>query len=552
MGTLSRAGIAGAVCVVLGGSGCRSTGERPSARPAPDPAPTATSAAARDAGGDAGDPGASSSRPSPFAVVATVGGFGRVHALADGELLFASRGVFRRLTAGGAIERIGDIDTERRGLEIANNIDAIQAVGGAWPSPIVVAANQGHFRSRYVSRTFAYDAGRFVERRAPTLSYDKILRWKDDVLLGHVSGAAYDASPFQAPEVPTRFAIVRGKKVAAPELPKDFVVIAWTAFTDGRVIASGSTREPDSGPLEATRAVLAWEPGATKPTTLALPDLPEAPWIDGITGPRADDLWLSGRGGYLAHRDARGMTKVPTPCAEIVASSAGPDGPLYLVCGDERRKGPHDHQPVVHKTGTLFVRAGSSFEEVPLPDFTKATYADKLRSGFYAPPYGIFVDVEDDETVAPPDAARFVLHAVAARGSDDVWLLAYDAEADRTAILRRGARAPVRALDHEDAVRENETPAPAATRACQTVFVSLGEPTDEALKKAARVQGLLRRLFVARVHQARHLGFVVSEMAPRALAEAQSEAAHFAKEGFSTKLLCRTPVALSMPIAESP
>lgn len=538
--------------IVLGGSGCRSTGERPSVRPVHDPAPTATSAAARDAGGDAGDLGATSPRPSPFAVVATVGGFGRIHALADGELLFGSRGVFRRLTTGGAIERVGDIDTERRGLEIANNVDAVQAIGGAWPSPIVVATNQGHFRSRYVSRTFTYEAGRFVESRAPALAYDKVLRWRDDVLLGHVSGVAYDASPFQAPEIPTRFAIVRGKKIATPELPKNFVVVAWTAFTDGRVIASGSTREPDGGPLETTRAVLAWEPGATKPTTLALPDLPEAPWIDGITGPRADDLWLSGRGGYLAQRDARGVTKVATPCAEIVASSAGPDGPLYLVCGDEGRDRPYDHRLVVHKAGTLFVRAGSSFEEVPLPDFTKATYADKLRSGFYENPYGLFVDVEDDESVASPDGSRFVLHAVAARGSDDVWLLAYDAEADRTAILRRGARVPVRALDHEDAVRENETPAPPATRACQTVFVSLGEPTDEALKKAARVPGLLRRPFVARVHQARLLGFVVSAMAPQALAEAQSEAARFAEGGFSTKLLCRTPVALSMPIAESP
>ncbi|MBX3204783.1 MAG: hypothetical protein KF764_06925 [Labilithrix sp.] len=551
MRTLSRAGVAGAMCILVGGAGCRSTGERPSARPVHD-APAATSAPSAplaDAGDDAGP---ASPRPSPFAIVATVGGFGRIHTLADGELLFASRGVFRRLTASGGIERIGNIDTERRGLEIANNVDAIQAVGGAWPSPIVVATNQGHFRSRYVSRNYTYEAGRFVESRAPALAYDKVLRWNDDVLLGHVSGVSYDASPFSAPEIPTRFAIVRGKKVAPPELPKNFVVVAWTAFTDGRVVTSGSAREPDSGPLDATRAVLAWEPGATKPTQLALPDLPATPWIDGITGPRADDLWLSGRGGYLAHRDAQGVTKITTPCAEIVASSAGRDGPLYLVCGDEGRDGPSDHRPVAHKTGTLFVRAGASFEAIPLPDFTQATYADKLRSGFYEPPYGLFVDVEDEPTVSVPDGSRFILHSVAARGTDDVWLLAYDAEADRTAILRRTAKVSVRALDHEDAVGENETPAPAATRACQTVFVSLGEPTDEAMKKSARVQGLLRRPFVARVHQARHLGFVVSAMAPRAFADAQSEAAHFAKEGFATKLLCRTPVALSMPIPESP
>ncbi|MCW5836313.1 MAG: hypothetical protein KIS78_28185, partial [Labilithrix sp.] len=551
MRTQSRAGVAGAMCVLLGGAGCRSAGERPSARPVHDPplsASEAPSGAARDAGAHAR---AESPRPSPFAVVATVGGFGRVHALADGELLFASRGVFRRLTPDGGIERVGDIDTERRGIEIANNVDAIVTVAGAWPSPIVVSTNQGHFRSRYVSRTYTYEGGRFVESRSPTASYDKVLRWKDDALLGHLSGVALDASPLYLPELPAEFAIVRGKKVAPPELPKNFVVIAWTAFTDGSVIASGSAREPDSDPLDATHAVLAWEPGATKPTTLTMPDLPDASRIDRISGPRADDLWLSGKGGYLAHRDARGVAKIATPCAEIVASSAGRDGPLHLVCGDEGRDARYDHRLVAHKTGTLFVRAGTSFEPVPLPDFTKAAYAEKLRSSFYEPPYGSFVDVEDEPTVATADGSRFVVYDVAARGAGDVWLLAYDAEADRTAILRRMGAVPVRALDHEDAVRDNERPATPATRACQTVFVSLGEPTAEAMTKAASVRGTLRRPFVARVHQARHLGFLVSAMAPRALDEARSEAAPFAKQGFSTKLLCRTPVALSMPVPES-
>lgn len=539
----------GALLVVLALTACRSGGEGAVPAPAPPPrtAPSAAPANGRDTGVAASAP---APRRSPFAVVATVGGFGRIHTLADGELLFASRGVFRRLTPTGGIERVGEVDSERRGLEIANYVDAIVAVGGALAGPLVVATNQGHFRSSYVSRTFTYEGGRFVARKGAK-AYDKVVRWRDDVLLGHLSGASYDTSSFRPPDHPTPFAIASGKKTTLPELPKDFVVVAWTAFGDGSVFAIGGVKDPELGALGASATALAWAPGSRAPTPVTLPDLPAEPWIDVVTGPRADALWLAGSGGYLARVDARGAAKVKAPCDEIITASAAGDGALYLVCGDQRRAA-FDSTPVVHKVGKLVVRAGESFEELPLPDFTKATYADPIRSSFYEPPYNLFVGVEDAPTVAPPEGGAFVLYDVAARGPDDVWLLAYDADEDRTVILRRGEARAVRALDHEDAVRDNEQPAPAASRACEAVFVSLGASTASARAKVASVRYVTVRPFVARVHQSEHLGFVTAGRPPRAFQEARVAAAEWATLGFPSKLLCRRPVALSMPFPAPP
>lgn len=534
------AGLTLVACLASTTSACRIAADRGTV---PDrPIQIAVGAAASAPRSDAG-----AERDGPrYGIAATIGGHGRVFPLPNGDVVFTSRGYFFRLGSDGAIDLLGELDVERRGIEVANFVDAVVNVSGT-ATALRVETKRGHFASGFRNRMRVLGPTGFTTV-ARFRTYELETRVGDAVVALDAPVPA-DASPLDPERWRGKLVVVSGAR-ATPALPSDsFIVTSLAGTAEGELFAIGKELA-DEGPLmEAPDTLLAWRKDATTPVTVPLPaptprdsdrvryEVASRPVV---LARRETEVWVAGPDRRLLHGDAAGMIPVvvPSGCGEIFGAWLGPGERLTLLCVDPASR--------AMRLVVVFERAEDGrFSSIPLPDRSAATYTTDLRTVFYAAPFGLTVDVERGTSVGTDDDGDLHVSAGFARGGDDAWLVAHDREDARTLLLRKGARGPVRSLDHELAVHENDEPAPIATPACPGVLVSFGESTPalfDRVKKAFAGEWpttILR----GRVHDEEHVGiFVIGLSDKDAFTNATSVAQRARAKGLAPKLFCRRPV----------
>ncbi len=258
----------------------------------------------------------------------------------------------------------------------------------------------------------------------------------------------------------------------------------------------------------------------------------------------ADSAWTWGMRGYLARFDGTKLVPVTAPCPRITRAFETSAGTAVVVCANEDTvsvEGMEEPWEAFHSN--VFVRApgAASFVALPAPVVSQARYAAPLRS-VWIRSYLRDVVVEEGRDVVEAHEDP-VLHWRDVVDTADAGTWAIATQGVKT-LLFHSVSAPrdgVASIEHDAAVAEDALPPAKATADCDTVFIALGDPSDDANARAQKlVAHSLASAIVARVQERAVLGIgLLTSAGEPAFRVATAVAAETKKSGFTPQLWCR-------------
>jgi len=338
----------------------------------------------------------------------------------------------------------------------------------------------------------------------------------------------------------------KGKPKAVPSIPRDFELHGH-AFRDGTLFAIGARG--------SEQELLAWKSGVAEPLVQKAAlrakkeDDPATPALMGVIAVAGGGAWVWGFEGYLAHFDGTKLTREKSPCDRILRVSASEDGGLLLACevatkdGFIRLEGT-DEPWDPHFVSLYESKPGGAHVAITMPDLKTLRYAQTPRMAFvvsnvYGPQ---IIDIAPE--VLSEGAIDFVDGFVTRDGTK--WAIAYASTQRVTYVFSSKPAKEITSLDHMQAVRENEAPPKPLTKACETVFIALGEASEASIAKVQRDPALaefIHPLVVGRVRDKTLLGVLFLTFSyTTALEEAKKVQPELKKRGLTPELLCVRPL----------